>query len=96
MLLVLLFATAQPSEAYTFTDNAALKTAAQQYCSDQPTAEQTCGPIANWDVSAITSMEFLFCGQCEPACANFNGDISSWDTSSVTNMKVSVLRPPWQ
>ena len=99
MLLVLLFITAQLSEADPFTDNAALKTAAHAYCSDQVTAESTYGPIADWDVSAITSMTYLFCAhtdsQCETACANFNGDISSWNTGSVTQMQVSGLHPPW-
>ena len=39
------------------------------------------GPIADWCVSAITDMSYLFNG-----LRNFNADISSWDTSSVTTM----------
>ena len=41
----------------------------------------TYGPIADWDVSAITDMRYLFYN-----LRNFNADISSWDTSSVTDM----------
>merc|ERR1712194_959992 len=46
------------------------------------------GPIAGWDVSAITNMDQLFQSsswltQLEN---NFNADVSSWDTSRVTSM----------
>eukprot|EP00964_Phaeocystis_antarctica_P043167 scaffold24746_cov75-Phaeocystis_antarctica.AAC.1 len=47
------------------------------------------GPIADWDVSAITDMRELLgpyvnlnCFQCN----NFNANISNWDTSGVTDM----------
>ena len=40
------------------------------------------GPIAGWDVSAVTNMRFVF------RSANaFNGDLSGWDVRNVTNMK---------
>ena len=39
------------------------------------------GDISNWDVSNVTSMEYMFF-----VCKNFNQDISNWDVSNVTNM----------
>ena len=39
------------------------------------------GPIADWDVSSVTSMDRMFEG-----ARSFNGDLSKWDVSSVTNM----------
>ena len=44
-------------------------------------ATAECGPIAEWDVSAITEMSYVFYG-----LNNFDADVSNWDTSSVTNM----------
>ena len=80
-----------------FTDNNALQMAASAYCSDAVAAETTYGPIADWDVSAITSMAYLFCASdrwCgSTACATFNADLSSWDVGSVTNMLVSGSHP---
>ena len=79
-----------------FIDNNALKTAASAYCSDAVAAETTYGPIADWDVSAITSMATLFCAEnwCgSTACATFNADLSSWAVGSVTDMVVRGLHP---
>ena len=68
-------------QATTFTSTASLKTAVQAYNTDPTAAIATYGPIANWDVSAITGMSVLFYN-----LQNFNADISTWDTSSVTTM----------
>jgi len=65
----------------TFTDYASLKTAVQAFDATPTAAIAKYGPIAKWDVSAITSMGYLF-----HMLRNFNADISSWDTSSVTSM----------
>ena len=68
----------------TFTDKESLKTAVQAY-NTNPTAAiyiAMYGPIANWDVSAITNMRELFYD-----LQNFNADISNWDTSKVTDMQ---------
>ena len=40
------------------------------------------GDISEWDVSAVTQMQYMFKGN-----SVFNGDISNWNVSAVTNMK---------
>ena len=64
-----------------FADKSSLQAAAQEYNTDVTAATYKYGPIASWDVSAITDMSDLFNG-----LGQFNADISSWDTSSVTDM----------
>ena len=76
-----------PSPPGTFTTKNALKMAVQAYDADVASAEATYGPIADWDVSAITDMSWLFYDHSHPHRTNFNADITSWDTSSVTNME---------
>ena len=56
-------------------------TAVQAYNGNPTAATATYGPIADWCVSAITDMSYLFNGM-----GNFNADVSNWDTSSVTDM----------
>ena len=65
----------------TFTSKAELQTAVRAYNANPTAATVTYGPIAGWDVSAITEMRYLFYN-----LKNFNADISNWNTSSVTNM----------
>ena len=65
-----------------FADKSSLQAAAQEYNNDVTAATYKYGPIASWDVSAITDMSHLF-----NYASDFNADISSWDTSSVTDME---------
>jgi len=70
----------------TFTTKAELQTAVRAYNANPDAATATYdGPIADWDVSAITDMSYLF-GESSFRLTNFNMDISGWDTSSVTDM----------
>ena len=64
-----------------FTTKASLQTALQAFNANPTAATVTYGPIADWDVSAITDMSSLFYN-----LRNFNADISNWDTSKVTDM----------
>ena len=66
---------------HTFTTKGALTTAVQAYNTNPTAAIAMYGPIANWDVSAITDMSELF-----RDLKNFDADVSNWDTSSVTTM----------
>ena len=65
-----------------FADKSSLQAAAQEYNTDVTAATYKYGPIASWDVSAITDMSYLF-----DYASHFNENISSWDTSSVTDME---------
>jgi len=77
------------------TNRGSLRWAAEDYIADVATATAEYGLIADWDVSAITDMSYLF-----QNLNNFNANISSWDTSSVTNMaymfSVRSARAPCQ
>jgi len=47
-----------------------------------------CGLIGTWDVSAVSSMSYVFMGYDE-----FNEDISGWDVSNVTDMSGMFHEP---
>ena len=57
-------------------------TEVRAYNANSTAATAKCGPIADWDVSAITDMSELF-----KDLKNINADISNWDTSGVTTMQ---------
>ena len=83
MLVMNILATA----ATIFTTKADLKAAVQAYDANSTAAIATYGPIAGWNVSAVTDMSWLFY-----ELGNFNADISSWDTSRVTSMAYMFSR----
>ena len=64
-----------------FTSTAELRTALVEYDANATTATMMYDAIADWDVSAITSMNGLF-----KELTNINVDISDWNTSGVTDM----------
>jgi len=72
-----------PTQActHTFTSKGSLTNAVTEFNSNAALAIANYGAIADWCVSAITDMSWLFYDS-----QNFNADISSWDTSSVTTM----------
>ena len=56
-------------------------TAVQAYDANPTATIATYGPVADWDVSGVSDMSYLF-----KDLQNFDVDVSSWDTSSVTDM----------
>ena len=75
-----------PPSPYVFKSSFGLKAAAQEFDNDTAAAIARYGPIADWDVSAISNMGAIFYN-----LRYFNADISSWDTSSVTHMSAMFL-----
>ena len=73
-------------ESYIFADKASLQTAATEYDSNAAAATAKYGAIADWCVSRVTDMSWLFSN-----LRNFNADISGWDTSRVTDMSYMFL-----
>jgi surface protein len=57
-------------------------TAATAWITSPSTAATTYGPIADWDVSAVSNMYQLFYNK-----PTFNADIGKWNVASVTDMQ---------
>ncbi len=77
--------------AYTPLTNGNIKTAAQAWVSNQAAATSVYGLVGTWDLSAVTTLENVWCAwsSCSSAyvaMSSFNGDISMWDVSEVTTM----------
>ena len=84
---------AAPAEASgVFDDVSELKAAVD----DVTTAEETHGPLAEWDVSRVNDMSFprFFPTGTGFFPTNFDGDVSKWDTASVTHLYRSVSATP--
>ena len=58
-----------------------IRTAVAAWCADQAAAKLQYGPIASWNTSEITNIDYLFYSK-----AGFNEDISRWDVSNVTSL----------
>ena len=58
--------------------------------ASKSTVVATYGPIEDWDVSEVTSMQYVFFGRdLASTFGSFNADLSKWNTGAVTNMRVS-------
>ena len=62
-------------------NNKTLEEAVKEWLENPYDAQTKYGPIANWDVSNVENMEYLFCD-----AESFNQDIGKWDVSKVTEM----------
>ena len=56
-------------------------TAVNLRCRDPAAAKARYGPIASWDTSGVTNMDYLFINK-----RDFNEDITRWNVSNVVNM----------
>ena len=64
-----------------------IHTAVNLRCRDPAAAKARYGPIASWDTSGVTDMEWLFAYK-----RDFNEDISRWNVSNVVNMRSTFHR----
>jgi surface protein len=61
--------------------DANIQTAVTAWATSPTTAMTTCGPISDWDVSAVSNMQELFANK-----PTFNADVSKWNVASVSTM----------
>ena len=59
-----------------------MQTETDLWFTDKAAGEAVWGTLSSWDVSRVTSMDYLFEGRVE-----FNEDITGWDVSGVTSMR---------
>ena len=62
-----------------------IRTAVRVWFEDPAAAKAKYGPIASWDTSEITDMDYLF---CHPI---FNEDISCWEVGQVKSMHYTFV-----
>merc|ERR1711957_830393 len=67
--------------AVAFPSGDALKDEVTSWKRDQTESEGRTGPIADWNVEKVTTMERIFYN-----AGVFNGAIGSWDVGEVTDM----------
>lgn len=81
--------------------DATIRQAVKLWIEDNGAALQKYGPIAEWDVSQVTDLSYLFCVRQEEMQGNkdykhcvlpdyartFDEDLSTWDTGRVTSMR---------
>ena len=93
-----------------FANRTALLVARDAWCTNPTAAAANYGPIAQWDVTLVTDLSFLFCANvryqnrgCNTACSTFNDDISGWNVSATNteqtwrqcSFQQQLLTGPW-
>ena len=80
---------------YAFNNRTQLLVARDAWCANASEATKKYGPISEWDISAVKSLDYLFCARtsrnfeqrgCNGDCGTFNEAIGAWDTSQVTSV----------
>eukprot|EP00949_MAST-11_sp_MAST-11-sp1_P001443 g1443.t1 len=89
IIFMILFQSLQPAPqgialALTPITNANVYTAANLWVSNEAQARSEYGDISEWDVSAVTSLDFSKSAFTD--ASNFNGDLSKWNTSKVSTL----------
>ena len=54
--------------------------------------QHDCGNISSWNVSNLTNLDFVFCGdesdwKCNPARQSLDADLSLWNTNKITSLR---------
>jgi hypothetical protein len=70
----------------TSITNSNIVTAVTSWIASPTTATTTFGPIASWDVSAVSDANELFYATAAGRSATFNDNIASWNVASVTDI----------
>ena len=69
-----------------------IRAAVNFWLADVGGARNEYGHISSWDVSRVTRMDKLFCGDmslgtgCQPGAIDFNADLSNWNVTLVRNL----------
>eukprot|EP00966_Prymnesium_polylepis_P083697 1938340-Prymnesium_polylepis.1 len=81
----------RPPPAVLLTDDNIYE-ARDAWLADREEAELKYGHVSNWDVSRVTDLSYIWCGEhhkgeCNPAAKAFDDDISRWMTARAKSMK---------